>query len=175
MTRTIIVMLALSLAAGCGSEPSSPKTASDQSGAGRGSSPPGGAGQDTAAPTSGSIHIDPKIKAACNGVRLAHFAFDSSAIQADAADALGAVAQCFVDGSLKGKSLKVVGYTDARGEDDYNFALGQRRAGSVAEFLTKRGMDQKRISSSSRGETEAQGVDEEGWAQDRKVNLFLDE
>jgi peptidoglycan-associated lipoprotein len=175
MTRTIIAMLALSLAAGCGSDPAPPKTASDQSGAGRGAGASGGPGQDTATPTSGSIHIDPKIKAACSGIRTAHFAFDSSSIQSDAADALGTVAQCFVDGSLKGKSLKVVGHADARGEPDYNFALGQRRAGSVAEFLAKKGLEKSRIATSSRGETEAQGVDEDGWAQDRKVNIFLDD
>jgi peptidoglycan-associated lipoprotein len=171
----IIATLALTLAAGCGSDPSSPKTASDQSGSGSAAGAPGGAGRDAATPTSGSIHIDPKIQAACSGIRATHFAFDSSSIQSDAAAALGSVAQCFVDGSLKGKGVKVVGYADPRGETDYNFALGQRRAGSVAEFLAKKGLDQKRIATSSRGETEAQGVDEEGWAQDRKVNILLDE
>jgi peptidoglycan-associated lipoprotein len=173
MTRTIIAMLALTLAAGCGSDPSTPKTASDQSGAG--TAPGAAGGRDTATPTSGSIHIDPKIQAACSGIRTAHFAFDSSSIQSDAADALSSVAQCFVSGALKGKSLKVVGFTDERGETDYNFALGHRRAGSVAEFLAKKGLDSKRIATSSRGETEAQGTDQEGWAQDRKVNVFLDD
>jgi peptidoglycan-associated lipoprotein len=172
----LISMLAISLAAGCGSEPSSsPKTASDQNGSGSGASALGGAGKDTATPTSGSVHIDPKIEKACAGVRSTHFAFDSASIQSDAADVLGSVAQCFVSGALKGKSLKVVGYTDPRGETDYNFALGQRRAGSVAQFLTRKGMESKRISSSSRGELEAQGVDEDGWARDRKVNIFLDD
>jgi peptidoglycan-associated lipoprotein len=168
-------MLALTLVAGCGSDPSSPKTVSDQSRGGSTAGAHGGAGRDMATPTSGSIHIDPKIQAACSGVKTTHFAFESSAIQSDAAEVLGSVAQCFVSGSLKGKGLKVVGYTDPRGETDYNFALGHRRAGSVAEFLAKKGLDNKRIATSSRGELEAKGNDEDGWAEDRKVNIFLDE
>jgi peptidoglycan-associated lipoprotein len=162
---------------GCGSDPApaaktpagtgktaatagTPSTTTDQKG-------------DKRSPTAGSIHIDDKILKACGDLPKAHFAFDSASIDAEVANVLDALARCFTTGPLKDKGMKVVGHADPRGETEYNFGLGQQRAGSVAEFLVKKGMGKARIQSSSQGEIEASGVDEEGWARDRKVDIFL--
>jgi peptidoglycan-associated lipoprotein len=131
--------------------------------------------QDTASPTSGSVHIDDKILRACGSIPTAHFAFDSSSVQADAAAALDALARCFVSGPLAGRSMRLIGHTDPRGEVEYNLALGQRRAGNVGDYLIKRGMEKGHVASSSRGEFDATGTDEEGWARDRKVDVLLAE
>ena len=64
---------------------------------------------------------------------------------------------------------------DPRGETEYNFALGQKRAGNVAGFLAKKGLEQARMATSSKGELEASGVDEDGWSRDRKVDILLAE
>lgn len=130
---------------------------------------------DTDTPSSGSIHIDDKIMKACGDLPTAHFAFDSTTIQGDAATALDALAKCFVTGPLKGKGMRLIGHADPRGETEYNLALGQRRAGSVGEYLAKKGLEQGRVTTSSKGEFEATGTDEEGWARDRKVEVFLAE
>lgn len=130
---------------------------------------------DTISPTSGSVHIDDKILKACGDLPVAHFAFDSSSVQSDAAAALDALARCFATGPLKGHGMKLVGHTDQRGEAEYNLGLGQRRAGNVAAYLASRGVDKARLSPSSHGEFDATGTDEEGWARDRKVDVMLAE
>lgn len=128
---------------------------------------------DTKSPTSGSVQIDDKIIKLCGDLPTARFAFDSSDVQPDAAAALDALARCFVSGPGKGKGLRLIGHADSRGETEYNLALGQKRAGSIAEFLAKKGMEQGKLSSSSKGEFEASGTDEDGWARDRKVEVIL--
>lgn len=169
---TLVAALAVGVG-GCGDEPK-PKTASDVQKAGKPDAKPSDK-KDTDTPTSGSIHIDDKIAAACGDLPTAHFAFDSAGVAGDAAAALDALARCFVTGPLKGKGMKLVGHADPRGTATYNYGLGQKRAGSVAEFLAKKGLENSRIATSSRGELEATGTDEQGWAQDRKVEILLAE
>lgn len=170
MRQTFVLgaLAALTMATvGCGDDPP-PKTGGDVA-------PPVANPQkgDTATPTSGSVQIEDKIVQACGDLPTAHFAFDSANIQADAATALDALARCFISGPLKGRGMKLVGHADPRGETEYNLALGQQRAGSVANFLTKKGMEQAKVATSSKGEFEATGIDEAGWARDRKVEVLL--
>jgi peptidoglycan-associated lipoprotein len=129
---------------------------------------------DTKSPTSGSIQIDDKILKACGDIPTAHFAFDSASIGPEAQGALDALARCFVSGPLKGsKGMRLVGHADPRGETEYNLALGQKRAGGVGEYLGTKGLEKSRIQTLSKGAFEATGTDEEGWAQDRKVDVTL--
>ena len=86
---------------------------------------------------------------------------------------LDALARCFVSGKLEGRTARLVGHTDPRGEVEYNLGLGQRRAGSVAGYLGGRGMAQGHLETTSRGELDAIGTDEGGWARDRKVDVVL--
>jgi peptidoglycan-associated lipoprotein len=130
---------------------------------------------DTKNDTSGSVQIDDKVIKLCGDLPTARFAFDSSDVQPDAAAALDALARCFVSGPGKGKGLKLIGHADSRGETEYNLALGQKRAGSIAEFLAKKGMEQSKLATSSKGEFEASGTDEDGYARDRKVEVLLAE
>lgn len=125
-------------------------------------------------PGKGNIVIGPKIQALCK-LPTASFAFDSAALNATAKEALNALAACFASGPAKGKDMRLVGHADPRGEVEYNFALGQKRAGSVASYLQNQGLSEDRLLTSSRGETDATGTDEEGWAADRKVEIFLAE
>lgn len=128
---------------------------------------------DTATPTSGSIQIDDKIAKACGNLPETHFAFDSAQVQPTADAALDALARCFTSGPLKGRAMRLIGHADPRGETEYNFALGQKRAGSVGEYLERKGMDKGKVQSTSKGALEATGTDEDGWARDRKVEVVL--
>lgn len=182
MVRSITVVLAAFtsgvIAIGCGSDPSPPPASVQGAAASPGRAAAATAAprnEDTATPTSGSIHIDDKIVKACGNLPTPHFAFDSTNLQPPARDALNALADCFTRGALKGKGLKLVGHADPRGDIDYNLGLGHRRAGSVAEFLAKQGLEKERVDTSSKGEFEAEGVDEQGWARDRKVEVLLSE
>ena len=170
LASLVIVGAVVSGAIGCGSDPEPPPKAPTA-----GPAAPAPARKDTATPTSGSIHIDDKIMKLCGDIPNAHFAFDSTNITPDVASALDAVSKCFVSGPGKGKGLRLIGHADPRGETEYNFALGQKRAGSVADYMVKKGLEQARINSGSKGELEATGTDEAGWARDRKVEIFLAE
>lgn len=125
-------------------------------------------------PTASSINIDDAILKAC-GIEApkAHFAFDSANVQGQDTTTLEAVARCFNSGPLKGRSLKLIGHADARGETEYNFVLGNSRADAVGGFLRSKGMDKAKIDTTSRGELDATGTDEPGWARDRRVDLML--
>jgi peptidoglycan-associated lipoprotein len=101
------------------------------------------------------------------------FAFDSAAIDPDVSGSMVALARCFTSGPLAGRNMKLIGHADTRGETEYNFGLGQKRAGSVAEFLAKKGLESGHVSTSSHGEIDATGVDEDGWAEDRYVEVLL--
>ncbi len=160
-------------AAGCGADAKahSRVASSERVGSDARTAPP--ARQDTASPTSGSVHIDDRIIAACGDIPLAHFAFDSARIQPDAARALDALSRCFASGRLAGRGMRLIGHTDSRGEVEYNLGLGQRRAGSVSAYVSAHGVARGHITLSSRGALDATGTDEDGWARDRKVDVLL--
>jgi peptidoglycan-associated lipoprotein len=120
-----------------------------------------------------AISIDDKIVKLCGDLPTSHFDFDSSQVQPDAKQALDALAQCFVSGAGKGKSIVLTGGTDNIGPVEYNVNLGGRRAGSVADYLATKGMEKTRLKTNSVGEFGATGSDDTGRAKDRKVDITL--
>jgi peptidoglycan-associated lipoprotein len=72
-----------------------------------------------------------------------------------------------------GLRLRVAGHTDDRGSDEYNLALGQRRAASVQRYLVSRGLDASRFETVSFGEERpaAQGENEDAWAKNRRAEF----
>jgi peptidoglycan-associated lipoprotein len=77
------------------------------------------------------------------------------------------------EGALKGKAVALVGRADARGEMEYNMSLGEARADSVRRYLHDLGVQHERVSATSRGEMDAMGKDETGYALDRRVDIDL--
>jgi peptidoglycan-associated lipoprotein len=69
-----------------------------------------------------------------------------------------------------GIRLRISGHADSRGSDEYNLALGQRRASAAKRYLTDRGIDAGRIDVTSRGEESPTCTEEsEGcWSQNRR-------
>ncbi len=123
-------------------------------------------------PNQGNIHIHPRLAKLCN-VSAAYFSFDSANLSGEAKAAMDSLAKCFTTGAAKNETMQLVGHADPRGEPEYNFALGQRRAGTVEMHLTQRGVPADRIETSSRGELDAVGTNEASWAKDRKVEINL--
>ena len=125
-------------------------------------------------PTASAIHIDDAILSAC-GIEApkAFFAFDSANVQGQDTSTLEKVATCFSSGPLKGRSLKLIGHADPRGETEYNFVLGSSRADAVGGFLRSKGVDKAKIATTSRGELDATGTDESTWSRDRRVDVML--
>jgi peptidoglycan-associated lipoprotein len=67
-------------------------------------------------------------------------------------------------------TVQIDGHADERGTDDYNLALGEKRANAVKLYLTTYGIADKRLTSVSYGEEKpnAMGHEEGDWAQNRR-------
>ena len=101
------------------------------------------------------------------------FDYDSAALAAADREVLGEVAKCLSEGALKGKSVVLTGRADARGEPEYNMTLGESRADAVHRYLVDLGVGRDRMRATSRGEMDATGTSEDGWANDRRVDIEL--
>jgi peptidoglycan-associated lipoprotein len=159
--------------AGCGSDAPPPKTAV----AAVAPTTTAAAAATTAPPTSNSessVAIDDEILKLCGiSADEAFFPFDSSSMEKTSVGPLKDIAKCFTTGPLKGKAMSIIGHADPRGDGDYNFALGQKRADSVASYLKAVGVGQGQVSTTSRGALDATGSDEPTWAKDRRVDIKL--
>lgn len=122
--------------------------------------------------TKSPVNIDERVTKMCS-LEEPKFEFDSASLSSQAKRILAAIATCFKTGPGKGHNLNIVGHTDPRGEPEYNFGLGQKRAGAVANYLKSQGLGDERIESSSRGELDATGTDPAGWSRDRRVDILL--
>jgi peptidoglycan-associated lipoprotein len=72
-------------------------------------------------------------------------------------------------------SLRIEGNCDERGTNEYNLALGDRRADSAKNYLISSGISAERIDTISYGEERplAVGHNEESWAQNRRDDFVL--
>jgi len=97
-----------------------------------------------------------------------YFDFDSYAIRGDAQGELRKIA-----GEIKAKTgtkIQIEGHCDDRGSNEYNLALGERRARAIQEFLTSEGVSTADLSTISYGEERpaAQGSSEDAWSKNRR-------
>lgn len=95
-----------------------------------------------------------------------YFGFDQSTIMPSERDRLDANAQCLE--KTKGKSIYVTGHTDTSGTEEYNIALSERRAQSVADYMARLGSDPARMQIVPKGETEPTGL---GDDKDRRCDF----
>ena len=110
----------------------------------------------------------PKDNTGCQ-LQAVYFGFDSSNLEASARDVIAKNAQCIREKSMG--SVRVTGNTDNRGTEEYNLALGDRRARSVGQYLSSLGVDKNKLTAASMGEELARGEDENSMAQDRRVEF----
>ena len=70
-------------------------------------------------------------------------------------------------------TLSIEGHADERGTREYNLALGQRRAESVADYLISNGVKRNRLNVKSYGEERplALGSNDSAWSKNRRVEL----
>ena len=97
-----------------------------------------------------------------------YFDYDADEIRPDARAALEAKLPILL--ANRAVRLRISGHTDERGSDEYNLALGQRRAASARRFLETRGVDPSRIDIVSFGEERPVGMgsSETAWASNRR-------
>ncbi len=102
-----------------------------------------------------------------------HFAYDSAVVRKSERANVQAVADALSrDASAK---LMIEGNCDERGTEEYNRALGERRALAVRKELAKRGIDPMRVFTKSYGKDRPldPGHDESAWAKNRRDEFVL--
>ena len=97
-----------------------------------------------------------------------YFDYDMSNIRDDQRATLEAKLPIFA--ANPDMRIRVAGHTDNRGSDEYNLALGQRRAAEVKQYLIARGIAADRIDVVSFGEERpAVALDnEDAWGKNRR-------
>jgi peptidoglycan-associated lipoprotein len=104
-----------------------------------------------------------------------YFDFERWELRDDARSALKQNAQELKE-SAQWTRLTIEGHCDERGSEEYNLALGERRAGVVSRYLKDLGVPATRLATVSYGENRpvAPGHDESAWQQNRRAELKLE-
>jgi len=104
-----------------------------------------------------------------------YFAFDKYNITPEMQAKIDAAAELGKSDEAKSINVKLEGNCDEWGSDEYNFALGLKRAEAVKKALVADGIDASRISMVSYGKSNPVCSDhtKECWAKNRRVNFKL--
>lgn len=116
----------------------------------------------------GALSFEPGSK---YGLQTVFFDYDSSTLRADSMAALR-------DNADKIKQvpniiIQLAGHCDSRGTQEYNMALGERRALAVREYLIQLGIPGNRLITISYGKEfpAVTGESESAWAKNRRVEF----
>jgi peptidoglycan-associated lipoprotein len=161
----LVLGLVLGLgAAGCGGKPEAEPdpTATDTR--------PGPDTTETTPPDQGEqrprVDVDP-----IDQIQDVFFEYDKYELRGEARTVLQENARYLKEASSA--SVLLEGHCDERGTNEYNLALGQRRADAVLEYLVDLGVERSRLRTLSYGEERpfAMGSTESVWAQNRRVHF----
>jgi len=126
-----------------------------------------------------NLAVDDDLVAKCkipidNKIKAPKFDYDRFELLQEDRDVLDIVAGCVKDGPFAGRGLVLVGHTDNAGTVEYNLALGSKRASTVGDYLERQGVPSKQIGVTTRGETDAEGSDNDTRRVDRRVDITLE-
>ena len=102
-----------------------------------------------------------------------YFAYDSADIRPSETSKLDAIAS-FMKGSGN-KAIRIEGHCDERGTEEYNRALGERRALAAREYLVRVGVSGAQIDTRTMGEDNpiVPGHTEAAWSKNRRDEFIL--
>jgi len=104
-----------------------------------------------------------------------YFDFDKSEFKSDAnTEKYYSESKAYLDKNLQSR-LSITGYTDAVGSDEYNLALGYRRAQSLQNYFERMGIPANKIIINSNGEKQPADDNNtnEGRAKNRRSEIIL--
>ncbi len=158
MAKRALGILILAAALGCGTTGGGSGPGSSEFGRESGSRDPGLTGSGG---TSGST-------ASAAGLGTIYFDFDQSVLRGDAREVLRRNAEFM--GSNGEVRVEIQGNCDERGSDEYNLALGMRRAEAAKRYLMDLGISSSRMGTISYGEENpvVRGHGESAWARNRR-------
>ncbi|MEW6734001.1 MAG: OmpA family protein [Acidobacteriota bacterium] len=105
------------------------------------------------------------------------FDFDKSDLRPDAISTLNRNAQFLLSPENRSIVFRVEGNCDPRGSEEYNLALGDKRANAAKTHLISQGVDPSRMDVISNGKRNASGTSEgtperpPSWAYDRRADF----
>jgi peptidoglycan-associated lipoprotein len=102
-----------------------------------------------------------------------HFDYDKSEIRADDQGILDWKVR-FLQANAS-MTIRISGHADDRGSDEYNLALGNRRAAAAKRYLVSKGIAESRITTDSFGEERPQdtAANEAAWAANRRAEFTI--
>ncbi len=108
-----------------------------------------------------------------SALEIIYFNFDSYALSEPSRDTLYKNAEQIIKKSSA--KYTVQGHCDERGSDEYNLALGEKRAKSAYNYLITLGVTADRLTTVSYGKERPaeQGHDEAAWAKNRRVEFSI--
>jgi len=130
----------------------------------------------TASPSIGVSNelLDQCMVRIADAAKTPRFDYDESQLLGEDRMVLDAIGKCVMpDGPLAGRSLQLVGRADPRGTQEYNLALGTKRANTVTDYLARLGVARDQLAPTTRGDIDASGREEVGWRNDRRVDITL--
>jgi peptidoglycan-associated lipoprotein len=106
-------------------------------------------------------------------LEIIYFDFDSATLSPVAREILEKNATIMKDDPAV--TVRIEGHCDERGSDEYNLALGEKRAKAAAKYLAALGVAEKRIGTISYGKEKPaeSGHDEAAWAKNRRDQFVL--
>jgi len=164
MKKLIISIVLVNLLAACASQKPKESTAAAPAAP--------AAAAETKAATAAQTASDPlNDPSSILAKRSVYFPFDVSVVQDADKPAVQAHAKYLAEHAAR--KVRLEGNCDERGSNEYNLALGQRRADSVKKMLELGGAKAGQLDSVSYGEEKpkASGHDEASWSQNRRADL----
>jgi len=163
----LALVLSVVLIAGCGGGPKDEVTAPPRG------TVTDGAGTDTGndgaeRPTDGDVSSEDM---AIRSMQTIYFDFDKYNLRDDAKRGLEANAKVLTDNP--GLGIMIEGHCDERGTNEYNLALGERRAKAARDYLVRLGITESRMMIRSYGEERPAdpGHTEAAWAKNRRAQF----
>jgi len=114
----------------------------------------------------------PVPSATISDLETIYFDFDQSAIRSDGVATLRKNGQT-IQATKGWGQITIQGHTDERGSEEYNLALGERRAKAVKQYLVDLGVNSSRLRVVSFGEAKVAvpGHDESAWRYNRRAEF----
>lgn len=111
-------------------------------------------------------------------VKSIFFDFDKSDLRDDAKSTLDRNAQYLTSSGKNTIIFRIEGNCDPRGSEEYNLALGDKRANTAKSYLVGKGVDPSRMDVISNGKRNSRGTSEgdttiiPSWANDRRADFI---
>jgi peptidoglycan-associated lipoprotein len=156
----LLAFAAVALALGCASTPEQDSTSGTGSDADSSGGFSGGGGFE-----------GNEVRTSAEDLESVYFDYDMALIRDDQKPTLRTNASAIQQGTYD--QITIEGHCDERGSEEYNLALGERRANAVKRYLSTLGIPEAKLDTVSFGESKpaVQGHDEAAWRWNRRAEF----